>query len=90
MLTPSGYQVRGSWSYLGTDGATYRTQFVADRQGYRPRYGVGCVLAFSPVYSYFRTFRIPAVGRTGRRRGRKYKRKTSGFGKKKKKGSRRG
>merc|ERR1712123_127306 len=69
-LTPSGYQVRGSWSYLGTDGATYRTQFVADRQGYRPR-----------------TFRIPAVGRTGRRKGRKFKRKNSGHRRTKKKGS---
>ena len=37
VLTPSGYTVTGNWEYLGTDGALYRTEFVADSNGYRPR-----------------------------------------------------
>jgi len=33
----SGFQVTGSWEYLGKDGTIYRTVFVSDKRGYRPR-----------------------------------------------------
>lgn len=32
--------VRGSYSYVGIDGNTYVTYYVADKLGYRPKYEV--------------------------------------------------
>ena len=39
LLPGGGHSVTGSWQFLGTDGATYRTHFTADARGYRPRWG---------------------------------------------------
>jgi len=36
-LTSTGYQVKGSYEYLGSDGIKYTVEFVADENGYRPR-----------------------------------------------------
>ena len=88
-MSLSGYQVRGSWEYVGTDGAVYRTEFVADRGGYRPRWEISCREDRFIWHLYFRTFRLAAVGRTGRRQDRQGRRILSGL-RKKKKGSRRG
>ena len=35
-LTPTGYQVKGSYHYRGPDGVKYTVEFVADQNGYRP------------------------------------------------------
>ena len=32
-----GFTVKGRYSYLGPDGVTYTVNFVADKNGYRPR-----------------------------------------------------
>ena len=39
-LTSTGYQVKGSYEYLGSDGIKYTVEFVADENGYRPRLGI--------------------------------------------------
>jgi len=36
-FTPTGYVLTGSWEYYGQDGNLFRTEFIADKDGYRPR-----------------------------------------------------
>jgi len=36
-FTPTGYVLTGSWEYFGQDGQLFKTEFIADKDGYRPR-----------------------------------------------------
>ena len=38
-VTCPGYVMTGSWEYIGPDGKLYRTEFTADNEGYKPRWG---------------------------------------------------
>ena len=37
-LTPTGYRVKGSYHYRGPDGVKNTVEYVADQNGYRPRW----------------------------------------------------
>jgi len=36
-FTPEGYVMTGSWEYFDANGRLFRTEFTADKDGYRPR-----------------------------------------------------
>jgi len=69
LATPSGYRVTGSYQFLGTDGATYTVNFVADENGYRP------TISRSPGRAGRMRGRVRGSRALAKRKGRRRKRR---------------